>query len=168
MALTATSTIAAKPASGRSTGPRVIRNPLWVRVVFMGIALVFVACFLVLPLVAVFTEALRKGLGAYFHAFTDPDALSAIRLTLLTAAIAVPANLVFGVAAAWCIAKFDFRGKSLLVTLIDLPFAVSPVISGLIYVLMFGAQGWIGPWLQEHDIKIIFAVPGIVLATTFV
>jgi sulfate transport system permease protein len=180
MALTASSTIATKPAPARSTGPRVIRNPLWVRVVFMAIAFLFVACFLVLPLVAVFTEALRKGLGAYFHAFTDPDALSAIKLTLLTAAIAVPANLVFGVAAAWCIAKFDFRGKSLLITLIDLPFAVSPVISGLIYVLIFGLQGWLGPylgagdhpwfgeWFNQQDIRIIFAVPGIVLATIFV
>jgi sulfate transport system permease protein len=129
---------------------------------------------------AVFTEALRKGVDAYFAAFNDPDALSAIKLTLTAAAIAVPCNLVFGVAAAWAIAKFNFRGKSILITLIDLPFAVSPVISGLIYVLLFGAQGWLGPylgagdhpwlgdWLNQHDIKIIFAVPGIVLATTFV
>ena len=180
MALTTTSTLAAKPAPARGTGPRVIRNPVWVRVVFMAVALLFVACFLVLPLVAVFTEALRKGLGAYFHSFADPDARSAIKLTLLTAAIAVPANLVFGVAAAWCIAKFDFRGKSLLITLIDLPFAVSPVISGLIYVLIFGLQGWLGPylgagehpwfgeWFNAQDIRIIFAVPGIVLATIFV
>ena len=146
----------------------------------MTIALTFVACFLVLPLVAVFTEALRKGFGAYFHSFTDPDLLSALRLTLLTAFIAVPANLVFGVAAAWCIAKFEFRGKSLLITLIDLPFAVSPVIAGLIYVLVFGLQGWLGPylgsgdhpwfgaWFNTVDIHIIFAVPGIVLATIFV
>ena len=172
--------LAAKPARTTPGTPRVIRNPLWVRVVFMTIALLFVGCFLVLPLAAVFTEALRKGLGAYFKAFTDPDALSAIRLTLMTAAIAVPANLVFGVAASWCIAKFDFRGKSLLTTLIDLPFAVSPVISGLIYVLIFGLQGWLGPylgagdhpwfgeWFNRQDIKIIFAVPGIVLATIFV
>jgi sulfate transport system permease protein len=181
MGLTATSSLAGKPPS-RGTGPRVIRNPVWVRVVFMTIALAFVGCFLVLPLAAVFTEALRKGFGPYFAAFQDPDAISAIKLTLLTAAIAVPANLVFGVAAAWCIAKFEFRGKSLLITLIDLPFAVSPVISGLIYVLVFGAQGWYGqylnaedpslPWLQhwliEQDFKIVFAVPGIVLATIFV
>jgi sulfate transport system permease protein len=116
----------------------------------------------------VFTEALRKGLGTYFAALTEADAVAAIQLTLLVAAIAVPANLVFGVAAAWAIAKFDFRGKSVLITLIDLPFAVSPVISGLVYVLLFGAQGWLGPWLQAHDIRIIFAVPGIVLATVFV
>jgi sulfate transport system permease protein len=181
MGLTATSSLAGKPPP-RGAGPRVIRNPIWVRVVFMTIALAFVACFLVLPLAAVFTEALRKGFGPYFAAFQDPDALSAIKLTLLTAAIAVPANLVFGVAAAWCIAKFEFRGKSLLITLIDLPFAVSPVISGLIYVLVFGAQGWYGqylnaedpalPWLQQwlvaKDFQIIFAVPGIVLATIFV
>ncbi len=121
-----------------------------------------------LPLAAVFTEALRRGLGAYFSAFADPDALSAIRLTLLTAGIAVPCNLVFGVAAAWAIARFNFRGKSVLTTLIDLPFAVSPVISGLIYVLIFGLQGWFGPWLLEHNLQIIFAVPGIVLATIFV
>ncbi len=181
MSLTATSTIAGKTPA-RGSGRRIIRNPLWVRVVFMTIALAFVGCFLLLPLAAVFTEALRKGLGAYFAAFKDPDALSAIKLTLTAAAIAVPANLVFGVAAAWCIAKFDFRGKSLLTTLIDLPFAVSPVISGLIYVLVFGAQGWYGQylnsenpawpalhhWLVEQDFKIVFAVPGIVLATIFV
>lgn len=133
-----------------------------------GVALGFLAFFLALPLAAVFTEAFRQGVGAYFASFDDPDALASIKLTLLTAAIAVPANTVFGVAAAWLIAKFSFRGKSLLTTLIDLPFAVSPVISGLIYVLVFGLQGWFGPWLQEHDIKIIFAVPGIVLATMFV
>ncbi|MDB6164899.1 MAG: sulfate transporter, inner rane subunit CysW [Lacunisphaera sp.] len=167
-------------AAARTAGPRVIRNPVWVRVLFMGVAFLFVACFLVLPLTAVFTEALRKGFGPFFAAFRDPDAISALKLTLLTAAIAVPANLVFGVAAAWCIAKFDFRGKSLLITLIDLPFAVSPVISGLIYVLVFGLQGWLGPylgsgdhpwlgsWANAHDIRIIFAVPGIVLATIFV
>jgi sulfate transport system permease protein len=123
---------------------------------------------LVIPLVLVFVEALAKGLPTYWAAITDPDALSAARLTLLIAAIAVPANLVFGVAAAWSIAKFEFPGKQVLITLIDLPFAVSPVISGMIFVLLFGSHGWFGPWLQEHDIKIIFAVPGIVLATTFV
>jgi sulfate transport system permease protein len=140
----------------------------WVRVVLITVALLFMGLFLVLPLAAVFTEALRKGLGAYLNALQDEDAWSAIRLTLITAAIAVPLNLVFGVAAAWAIAKFEFRGKALLTTLIDLPFSVSPVVAGLIYVLMFGAQGWFGPWLQAHDIKIIFAVPGIVLATVFV
>jgi sulfate transport system permease protein len=134
MAGTTTSFLAAKHAPVHPLAPRVIRNPLWVRVVFMTIALGFVGCFLVLPLLAVFVEALQKGLGAYFAAFSEPDARSAIKLTLLTAAIAVPANLVFGVAASWCITKFEFRGKSLLITLIDLPFAVSPVISGLIYV----------------------------------
>ena len=120
------------------------------------------------PLAFVLVEGLRKGVGTYLAAITEPDALAAIRLTLLTAAIAVPLNVVFGVAAAWAIAKFDFRGKSLLITLIDLPFSVSPVIAGLIYVLLFGMQGWLGPWLAEHDIRIIFAVPGIVLATIFV
>ena len=140
----------------------------WVRYLLIGIALAFVLLFLVLPLAAVFTEALRKGLDAYLEALREPDAWAAIRLTLLTAAIAVPLNLVFGVAAAWCIAKYNFKGKAFLTTLVDLPFSVSPVVAGLVYVLMFGANGWIGPWLQEHDIKIIFAVPGIVLATVFV
>jgi sulfate transport system permease protein len=140
----------------------------WVRYTLLAVALVFMFLFLVLPLAAVFTEALRKGLDAYLDSLKEPDAWSAIRLTLITAAIAVPLNLVFGVAAAWAVAKFDFKGKSLLITLIDLPFSVSPVVAGLIYVLMFGAQGWFGPWLQAHDIKIIFAVPGIVLATVFV
>jgi sulfate transport system permease protein len=139
-----------------------------VRWLLIGVALVFLGVFLLVPLAAVFSEALRKGVETYLAALIEPDAVAAIQLTLLAAAIAVPANLVFGVAAAWAIAKFEFRGKSLLITLIDLPFAVSPVISGLIYVLLFGAQGWLGPWLQAHDIKIIFAVPGIVLATIFV
>lgn len=132
------------------------------------VALGFIALFLVLPLVAVATEALRKGWSAYFSALLEPDAWEAIKLTLIAAGIAVPLNLVFGVAAAWAIAKYEFRGKAFLTTLVDLPFSVSPVVSGLIYVLLFGAQGWIGPWLMEHDIKIIFAVPGIVLATVFV
>ncbi|WP_439113269.1 sulfate ABC transporter permease subunit CysW [Hydrogenophaga sp.] len=140
----------------------------WVRCVLIGTALAFMFLFLVLPLAAVFTEALRKGWEAYWEALQEPDAWSAIRLTLLTAAVAVPLNLVFGVAAAWCIAKYEFRGKSLLTTLIDLPFSVSPVVAGLIYVLVFGAQGWLGPWLAEHDIKIVFALPGIILATIFV
>ncbi len=140
----------------------------WVRRTLIALALGFMALFLVLPLAAVAAEALRKGFGAYVEALKEPDAWSAIRLTLLTAAIAVPMNLVFGIAAAWAIAKFEFRGKALLTTLVDLPFAVSPVVAGLIYVLVFGAQGWFGPWLAAHDIKIIFAVPGIVLATMFV
>ena len=143
-------------------------EPAWVRHSLLGIALLFVGLFLVLPLAAVFTEALRQGLGAYLAALQEPDAWSAIQLTLITAAIAVPLNLVFGVAAAWSIAKYEFWGKSFLTTLVDLPFSVSPVVAGLIYVLIFGAQGWFGPWLREHDIKIIFAIPGIILATTFV
>ena len=144
------------------------REPAWVRGILIAIALTFFALFLLLPLVTVFAEALRKGWGVYFAALVDPDARSAIFLTLLVAAIAVPLNLVFGVSAAWAIAKFDFRGKQLLTTLIDLPFSVSPVIAGLIYVLIFGAQGWFGPWLIDNDVKIIFAVPGLVLATIFV
>jgi sulfate transport system permease protein len=143
-------------------------EPTWVRYTFIGISLVFLFLFLVLPLAAVFAEALRKGFDAYWTALQEPDAWSAIRLTLITALIAVPLNLVFGIAAAWCIAKYEFRGKSVLTTLVDLPFSVSPVVAGLVYVLMFGAQGWFGPWLQEHDVKVIFAVPGIVLATVFV
>jgi sulfate transport system permease protein len=155
--------------------PRAIRTarsgttePLWVKWTLIGIALSFIFLFLILPLAAVFTEALRKGFDAYWEALKEPDAWSAIRLTLITAAIAVPLNLVFGVAAAWCIAKYEFRGKAFLTTLVDLPFSVSPVVAGLVYVLMFGAHGWMGPWLQAHDIKIIFAIPGIVLATVFV
>ena len=140
----------------------------WVRHALITVALLFILLFLVLPLAAVFTEALRKGLGAYFDALKEPDAWSAIKLTLIAAAIAVPLNLVFGVAAAWAIAKYEFRGKAVLTTLVDLPFSVSPVVAGLIYVLIFGAQGWFGPWLMAHDIKIIFAVPGIVLATVFI
>jgi sulfate transport system permease protein len=143
-------------------------EPAWVRYSLIGLALTFMFFFLVLPLAAVFTEALRKGFDAYWVALQEPDAWSAIRLTFITAMIAVPLNLVFGVAAAWAIAKYEFTGKAFLTTLVDLPFSVSPVVAGLIYVLMFGAQGWFGPWLQEHDIKIIFAVPGIVLATLFV
>ena len=162
----ATTSRLARPAT--QTGPRLHRDPVWLRRTLIGLALAFLALFLLLPLAAVFTEALRRGLGAYFAAFGDADALAAIRLTFLATAIAVPAKLVVGIAAAWAIAKFEFPGKSVLLTLIDLPFAVSPVISGLIYVLIFGAQGWIGPWLIEHDLKVIFATPGIVLATTFV
>jgi sulfate/thiosulfate transport system permease protein len=144
------------------------RDPAWVRITLIALALGFLALFLFMPLAAVFAEALKKGWGTYLAAITEADALSAIKLTLIAAGISVPLNLVFGVSAAWAIAKFEFRGKSFLTTLIDLPFAVSPVISGLIYVLMFGAQGWFGPWLQEHDLHIVFAVPGIVLATVFV
>jgi len=132
------------------------------------IALAFLFVFLLLPLIAVFGEAFSRGFGTYLSALTEPDALSAIRLTLTVAAIAVPLNIVFGVVAAWAIAKFDFPGKSLLITFIDLPFSVSPVVAGLVYVLLFGMQGWFGPWLRENDIQIIFAVPGIVLATIFV
>ncbi|WP_443114045.1 sulfate ABC transporter permease subunit CysW [Herbaspirillum seropedicae] len=148
--------------------PAATAEPFWVRALLIGIALVFLTLFLFVPLVAVFYEALRKGWDVYVASITEADAWSAIKLTLITAAIAVPLNLVFGVAAAWAIAKFEFRGKNLLLTLIDLPFSVSPVISGLIYVLLFGLQGYLGPWLREHDIKILFAVPGIVLATIFV
>ena len=140
----------------------------WVRTALIGVALTFVVLFLILPLAAVFTEALRKGSDAYLAALREPDAWSAIKLTLITAAITVPLNLVFGVAAAWAIAKYEFWGKSVLTTLVDLPFSISPVVVGLIYVLVFGAQGWFGPWLAAHDIKIIFAIPGIVLATVFV
>ena len=147
---------------------RATTEPAWVQGTLIAIAVIFLALFLVLPLAAVFTEAFAKGWRAYLDAFHDPDAQAAIRLTLTAAAIAVPANLIFGLAASWAIAKFQFVGKSLLITLIDLPFAVSPVISGLIYVLIFGLQGWFGPWLNDHDIKIIFAVPGIVLATIFI
>ena len=140
----------------------------WVRRLLIGIALLFVALFLVLPLLTVFVEALRKGFGAYFSALADPDAWSAIKLTLLAAAISVPMNVVFGVAAAWALAKFEFRGKAVLITLIDLPFSVSPVVAGLSYVLVLGAQGWAGPWLMDHNIQIVFAVPGVILATAFV
>jgi len=144
------------------------RDLPWVKYAVLGLGLAYFALFLLLPLIAVFVEAFRKGWDAYIAALTEPDALSAIRLTLLAAAISVPLNLIFGVAAAWSIAKFDFPGKHLLITFIDLPFSVSPVVAGLIYVLIFGAQGWIGPWLSAHDIKVVFAVPGIVLATIFV
>ena len=143
-------------------------EPRWLRRLLIGAALAFIAFFLLLPLAAVFVEALRHGLDAYLRALREPDALAALKLTLLVAGIAVPLNLVFGVSAAWLISKHDFRGKAFLVTLIDLPFSVSPVVSGLVYVLIFGAQGWFGPWLIEHDIRVIFAVPGLVLATVFV
>ena len=140
----------------------------WVRWTLIAIALGYLTLFLFVPLAAVFTEALKNGLAGYVASFQDPDALAAIRLTFLAASLSVPLNLAFGITAAWAIAKFEFVGKQLLITIIDIPLAVSPVISGLIYVLLFGAQGWLGPWLVEHDIKIIFALPGIVLATIFV
>jgi len=139
-----------------------------VRWVLIAVALAFLAFTLLLPLVLVFSQAFSKGLSVYWQAITDPDALSAAKLTLLIAAVAVPINMLFGIAAAWCVTKFDFPGKNMLITLIDLPFAVSPVISGMIFVLLYGSHGWFGSWLSEHDIKIIFAVPGIVLATTFI
>jgi sulfate transport system permease protein len=140
----------------------------WLRRLLIAVALAFLASFLLLPLLLVFTEALRNGVATYWAALADPETRSALRLTLVAAGIAVPLNLVFGVAAAWAIAKFEFRGKAVLISLIDLPFSVSPVVAGLIYVLIFGAQGWAGPWLVEHNVEVIFAVPGIVLATIFV
>ncbi|HUJ79705.1 MAG TPA: sulfate ABC transporter permease subunit CysW [Nitrospiria bacterium] len=145
-----------------------LNEPAFIRLTLITAALGFLGLFLFVPLAALLTEALRKGLAAYLAALEEPDALSAIRLTLLTAAIAVPLNLLFGIAAAWAVAKFEFAGKQILITLIDLPFAVSPVISGLIWVLLFGLQGWAGPWLAAHNIKVIFAVPGLVLAIIFV
>jgi sulfate transport system permease protein len=145
-----------------------LTEPLWVRWLLTTVALAFLALFLVVPLAAVFTQAFEKGVDVYFAALRETDTLASIRLTLLTALVAVPLNLVFGVVASWAIAKFTFPGKSFLITLIDLPFSVSPVVSGLIFVLIFGLQGWFGPWLSEHNIKIIFAVPGIILATIFV
>lgn len=151
-----------------TTKPNTTGEPTWIRWFLIGSALLFLGLFLFVPLAVVFYEALQKGVGLYFAALVESDARSAIGLTLLTAVISVPLNLIFGLVTSWAIAKFEFTGKSLLITLIDLPFAVSPVISGLIYVLIFGAQGLLGPWLQAHDIKIIFAVPGIVLATIFV
>jgi sulfate transport system permease protein len=143
-------------------------EPALVRWLLIGATLLLLGVFLLLPLIVVFTQALKAGIGGYLAALGDSDTLASIRLTLLTAAIAVPLNTLFGVAAAWAIAKFEFRGKSLLTTLIDLPFSVSPVIAGLVFVLLFGQRGWFGDWLSAHDIRIIFAVPGIVLATLFV
>jgi len=145
-----------------------VTESLPTRIILIGIALVFLALFLILPVIAVFVEAFRKGTGEYLAALVEPDAVAAIKLTLLVAVISVPVNLVFGVAAAWAIAKFEFKGKALLTTLIDLPFSISPVISGLVFVLLFASHGLIGPWLESHNIQILFAVPGIVLATLFV
>lgn len=144
------------------------REPVWVRYTLLSIALIFFLSCLILPLILVFVEAFKQGISVYIQALVDPDTLSAVKLTLLTAAIAVPLNVVFGVAAAWSVAKFNFRGKSILTTLIDLPFSVSPVIAGLMLALIFGTQGWIGNWLLDHDIKILYAVPAIVLATVFI
>ena len=164
--------LAALPVGPAARAPHTRRSPTteaaWVRWALISAALAFLTLFLFVPLVTVFYEAFKKGWDVYLAAIVEPDALSAVKLTLIAAAISVPMNLVFGVAAAWSIAKFDFRGKNLLLTLIDLPFSVSPVISGLIYVLVFGLQGWCGEWLRDHDVRIIFAVPGIVLATVFV
>ncbi len=147
---------------------RATSEPVWIRWALIAVVLVFLSLFLFVPLAAVFTEGLRKGLEPYFAAIIEPDALASIKLTLIATAIALPLNLVFGLAAAWAIAKFEFKGKSILITLIDLPFAVSPVIAGLIYVLIFGLQGWFGGWLSDHNLKVVFAIPGIVLATIFV
>ena len=144
------------------------RDPAWVKYTLLGVGIAYFLLFLLLPLLAVFAEALRKGWEAYFAALIEPDTVSAIRLTLLTAAVTVPLNLIFGVSAAWAITKFQFRGKQALITAIDLPFSISPVVAGLIYVLVFGLQGWLGEWLRDHDLRVVFAVPGIILATIFV
>jgi len=162
-----TSTIRGVPATG-FVASRATSEPVIVRWLLIATAVLFLGVFLFLPLAVVFFTAFQKGIAGYLHAFQDPDTLAAIRLTLLAAGIAVPLNMIFGVAAAWAIGKFEFIGKSLLITLIDLPFSVSPVVSGLIYVLLFGMQGLLGPWLIAHGVRIIFAVPGIVLATIFV
>ena len=145
-----------------------LRDPRWARAaIFIG-GIGFLFLFVVLPMATVAVEAFRKGVGLYFHSLNDPDTVSAIRMTLTVAAIAVPLNCVFGVAAAWAFGKFDFRGKTILLSLIDLPFSVSPVIAGMVFLLVFGLQGWFGPWLREHHIKVVFALPGLVLATIFV
>jgi sulfate transport system permease protein len=163
-----TVTLGGHPPAATAARSAALAEPAVVRRLLIAVAVAFLGLFLVVPLVAVFTEAFRKGVAAYAAAVTQPDTLTAVKLTLIAAGIAVPLNALFGLAAAWSIAKFEFRGKQLLITLIDLPFAVSPVISGMIFVLLFGAQGWFGSWLMDHDIKVIFAVPGIVLATIFV
>ena len=160
--------IATTQVRARAAARDATTEPVVLRIVLVLIAIAFLAFFLVIPLAAVFTQAFEKGVGEFLNAIKEQDAISAIKLTLLTAGIAVPLNLVFGVVAAWAIAKFNFWGKSLLITLIDLPFAVSPVISGLIFVLLFGARGYLGPWVEEHGLKIIFAPPGIILATIFI
>jgi sulfate/thiosulfate transport system permease protein len=167
------STTASLPLNSAAAAPvrsalAATTEPAWVRWTLVGVALAFLSLFLFVPLFAVFHEAFKKGWEVYLAAIVEPDALSAVKLTLIAAFISVPLNLVFGISAAWAIAKFDFRGKNLLLTLIDLPFSVSPVIAGLIYVLVFGLQGWLGETLRDNDLKVIFAVPGIVLATVFV
>jgi len=167
MAASISSTIRTGPVADSATS-KAISEPAIVRWLWVAIAVVFLGVFLFLPLAVVFTTAFEKGVDVYFRTFRDPDTLAAIQLTLLAAGIAVPLNMVFGIAAAWTLGKFEFVGKSLLITLIDLPFSVSPVVSGLIYVLLFGLQGLLGPWLIAHGVRIIFAVPGIVLATIFV
>ena len=159
---------AASTTSGTGRRDAATAEPPLVRRLLIGTALGFLALFLLVPLVAVFAQAMEQGVLAYFASFRDPDAWAAIRLTLLTAAVAIPVNVLFGICAAWAVAKFEFAGKNLLTTLIDLPFTVSPVIAGLVFVLLFGRHGWLGPWLEEHGIRVIFAVPGIVLATMFV
>lgn len=168
MAGTVTARTSMPPSAGRRPKTAVTSESAGVKWLLIAIALLFIGLVLILPLITVFTQAFKKGAEVYFAAITEKEALSAIRLTLTTAVIAVPLNTLFGVAAAWAIAKFSFRGKQLLTTLIDLPFAISPVISGLIFVLLFGAQGWFGPYLIEHGVPIIFALPGIVIATMFV
>ena len=164
--------MAAVPAGAPAGDARRPGQHTWmhsiVRWLFITVSLSFLAAVLLAPLATVFAMALAKGLAVYLHSFADPDTAAAIRLTLLTAAVVVPINTVFGLAAAWAIAKFEFRGKSVLITLIDLPLAISPVISGMVFVLLFGLHGWFGSWLQEHDISIVFALPGIMLATMFV
>ncbi|WP_081629221.1 sulfate ABC transporter permease subunit CysW [Methylopila sp. M107] len=163
--------LAVAPSPGRAAPiqlPSPVTESRGAKILLIGVAVAFLVFFLLLPLIAVFTEALRKGVDAYFAAFTDPDTLSAIWLTVTVAVIAVPLNIVFGLAASWAIAKFEFKGKSFLLSLIDLPFSVSPVVAGMSYVLLFGAQGLFGPWLDKHGLQIIFAVPGLVLATIFV
>ncbi|MDD2760421.1 MAG: sulfate ABC transporter permease subunit CysW [Methylomonas sp.] len=159
---------AMNPSFSHRAKPLTLNDSAWVRYTLILISLLTIGLFLILPLATVLIAAFAKGWSTYSSSLAEPDALAAMRLTLLTAAITVPLTTVFGVSAAWAIARFEFKGKNLLITLIDLPFSVSPVIAGLIYVLIFGAQGWLGPWLSDHDIKIIFAVPGIVLATLFV
>ena len=168
--LTVAGTSPTAAVAGRAgAAPRAVtREPAAVRVALIAATVLYLGLFLAVPLAEVFAEALRKGLQAYFAGLGDPAALAAIRLTLTVAAIAVPLNIVFGLAASWAIARFRFPGRSVLLTLIDLPFAVSPVISGLVFILLFGLHGWLGPWLQAHDVRIVFAVPGIVLATVFV
>ena len=164
MSLTTNSNALAEKLQSRDA----TREPAWVRNLLITIALIFFLSCLILPLILVFVEAFKQGVAVYFQALINPDTLSAVKLTLLTAAIAVPLNVVFGVAAAWSVAKFNFRGKSLLTTIIDIPFSVSPVIAGMMLVLIFGTQGWMGGWLMDHDIKVLYAVPAIVLATIFI